>query len=325
MATLSQARLCAGRCDSGICHHVMSQGGDNLLLRNRFVTTTAMASFGQSSFRAGRCNGGICHHVMSQGGNIVLLDHAPAGATPQCVALLGTSRRHDCVLILVDCVSLHDAIDGEAVSAVALVRHQPDRQSISADSNRLACQLRPGVLRSVHIEIVDICLYFCLRRECHLQRICPLRTVGISLIQIILIIMAGLRVARLVQGLGLFLVYIYINLHLRRISLIGDIDHLFSWRGHVVAAQLQQAGIIRDRLHAAVFMGQCHADAACVQRTILQIYRCADFAANICNWRISISRPVKILAAVLSCRGSPCFILIWIKCTYIEVSKSSHT
>ena len=322
MATLSQARLCAGRCDSGICHHVMSQGGDNLLLRNRFVTAAAMATLSQARLCAGRCNGGICHHVMSQGGDIILLDHAPAGATPQCVALLGTSRRHDCVLILVAHVGLHDAVDGEAVSAVALVRHQTDRQSISADSNRLACQLRPGVLRPVHIEVVDICLHLGLRRECHIQRKSTLRLISIGLIQIVLIIVAGLRVARLVQGLGLFLMHI--NLQLRCMSLIGDINHLFPSGGHVVAAQLQQVGIIRNCLHAAVFMGQRHADAACVQRTIRQICGRTDFAGNICNRRIAVSMPLKIMTAFSFSCGSPCLILIWIKCTYIEVSKSSY-
>ena len=114
----------------------------------------------------------------------------------------------------------------------------------------------------------------------------------------------------------------HINLQLRCMSLIGDINHLFPSGGHVVAAQLQQAGIIRDRLHAAIFMGQRHADAACVQRTIRRICGRAYFAGNICNRRIAVSLPIKILAAAHSCRGSPCLILIWIKRTYIEISKS---
>ena len=163
-------------------------------------------------------------------------------------------------------VGLHNAVDGEAVSAVALVRHQPDCQRISTDSKRLACQLRPGVLRSVHIEVVDICLHLGLRRESYIQRKSTLRLISIGLIQIVLIIMAGLRVALLVQGLGLFLMHI--NLQLRCMSLIGDINHLFPSGGHIVAAQLQQAGIVRNCLRAAVLMGQRYADASCVQRTI---------------------------------------------------------
>ena len=321
MAALRQTGFRASRCNSGIYHHVMSQCGHNLLLGNHFAATTAMASFGQSSFRAGRCNSRVCHHVMSQGIHIVLLDRTPAGASPQCVALLSASRRHDRVLILVTHVSLHDAVDGKAISAVVLVRHQPNRQRIPADGDRLPRQLRPGVLRPVHIEVVDIRLHLSLRRESHIQRKRALRLIGIGLIQIILIIMAGLRVSRLVQGLGLFLMYI--NLQLCCIPLVGDIDHLFPSRGHVVAAQLQQAGIIRNRLHTAVVMGQRHADAACVQRTIRHICGRTDFAGNICDRRIAVSLPIKILAAVRSCCGSPCLILIGIKCAYIEISKST--
>ena len=323
MAALRQTSLCTSRCNSGIRHLVVAQGGHNLLRCSRPIAAAAMAPLRQARLRASRRNGGIRHHVMSQGIHIVLLDHIPAGTSPQCIALLGTSRRHNRVLILVAHVGHHNAVDGEPISTVALVRHQPDRQRISADSKRLACQLRPGVLRPVHIEVVDICFHLSLRRECHIQGKCALCLVGIGLIQIILIIMAGLRVALLVQCLGLFLMYI--NLQLRRMPLIGNIDHLFPSRGHVIAAQLQQAGIIRDRLHAAIFMGQRHADAACVQRTIRQICSCTDFAGNIRNRRIAISMPLKITTAFsFRCR-SPCLILIWIKCTYIEVSKSSHT
>ena len=321
MASFGQSSFRAGRCNSGICHHVMSQGRDNLLLRNRFVTAVTMATLSQARLCASRCNSRVCHHVMSQGIHIVLLDRTPAGASPQCVALLSASRRHDRVLILVTHVSLHDAVDGKAISAVVLVRHQPNRQRIPADGDRLPRQLRPGVLRPVHIEVVDIRLHLSLRRESHIQRKRALRLIGIGLIQIILIIMAGLRVSRLVQGLGLFLMYI--NLQLCCIPLVGDIDHLFPSRGHVVAAQLQQAGIIRNRLHTAVVMGQRHADAACVQRTIRHICGRTDFAGNICDRRIAVSLPIKILAAVRSCCGSPCLILIGIKCAYIEISKST--
>ena len=314
MASFGQASFHAGRCDSGICHHVMSQGRDNLLCCGRFIATSAVASFGQARLCAGRCDSGVCHHVMSQGIYIILLDHAPAGATPQCVALLGTSRRHDCVLILVTHVGHHNAVDGEAVSAVALVRHQTDRQSISADSNRLACQLRPGVLRPVHIEVVDICLHLGLRRECHIQRKSTLRLISIGLIQIILVIVTGLRISCLVQGFGLLLVDID-----GQLSLCAPPGHRYRLcprRGQIVFSQRQKARSIGDRFHAAILVRHRHYKVRHIQRFPYEIDGFVCLAGNRCGRRIAVSRPNQFASVAVAGAGCPLTVPVRIECIY---------
>ena len=211
-------------------------------------------------------------------------------------------------------VGHHNAVDGEAVSAVALVRHQTDRQSISADSKRLARQLRSGVLCPIHIDVVYISLHLCLRREGDIQGSGSRCLVGIGFVQVILIIMAGLRIPLLVQGLCFPLVHI--DFQLSGSPPVGNVDGLCPGGGHVAAAQLQQPRIIGDRFHVAILARHRHYKVRHIQRFPCEIDGFACLAGNRCGRRIAVSRPNQFASVAVAGAGCPLTVPVRIECIY---------
>ena len=239
------------------------------------------------------------------------------------IRILSPAEGTHTVFILVFHIGLHDAVDGESVCTVALIRNQPDRQRVPLDGDRLARQLRSGVLCPIHIDVVYISLHLCLRREGDIQGNGSRCLVGIGSVQVILIIMAGLRIPLLVQGLCFPLVHI--DFQLSGSPPVGNVDGLCPGGGHVAAAQLQQPGIIENSLRAAVLMGQCHAQALGIQGIVGQVRRLVNAAGRGGNRLRAVAYPGEMGTAGLARTLRPLAVVHRVKCVCIIIAKGTRT
>ena len=178
----------------------------------------------------------------------------------------------------------------------------------------LSCQILTGISRAIYIQIVDVRLHLCLLRECYIQRNGISLRISIGLVQIILVIVAGLRISCLVQGFGLLLVDID-----GQLSLCAPPGHRYQLcprRGQIVFFQRQKARSIGNRFHAAILARHRHYKVRHIQCFPCEIDGFVCLAGNRCGRRIAVSRPNQFASVAVAGAGCPLTVPVRIECIY---------